>query len=312
MANAAAIANAKQITTAAAQNYIADKLGAMESNGWQALAGGLVLMAVNPGDALRLMAGLTPPLAKAVRAEVLARSGGNDDAVKLWMADLRKAARLGTGVSEAALKADVGNGAGDDMVKAAAWLELLRLRYQGQTVAAAAKAEAEALEKAYGNRHKLRLAHKARFEEKRAAAEAPAPAAEAPAPAAEAVIEAPAAEAPAPVAEAVTAKARLANLVAALADMVRHGAEAEDVSQKDVLAAALTLTRLATERTARRIAAAMAEAADAASAPTAEAEAIAAANAAAAAEAPAPAPVKRKRPAPVKRNASDLPLSNVA
>lgn len=285
MSNVAAIANAKQITTAAAQNYIADKLAAAESNGWQALAGGLVLMAVNPGDGLRLMAGLTPPLAKAVRSEVMAKTGGNDDAVKLWMADLRKAARLACGVAEAALKADVGNGQGPDMTKAAAWLEGLRLRYQGQTVAAAAKAEAEAMEKAHGNRHKMRLAHKARFEEKRAAAEAPAAApAAAEAPTAEAVIQAPApAPAEAPAAVAATPKVRLHNLAGALADMLQHGAEAGDVSQKDVAAMVALLARLATERTARKAAALMAETADRVSAPTAEAEAIAAANEAAAA-----------------------------
>ena len=285
MANAAAIANAKQITTAAAQNYIADKLASAEGNAWQALAGGLVLMAVNPGDGLRLMAGLTPPLAKAVRAEVLAKSGGNDDAVKLWMADLRKAARLACGVSEAALKADIGNGQGPDMAKAGEWLESLRVKYQGQTVAAAAKAEAETMEKTHGNRHKLRLAHKAKFEEKRAAAEAPAPApAEAPAPDGESVIDAPApAPAEAPAAVAATPKARLHNLAAALADMVDRGVDASDVSQKDVAAMIANLAKVVTERTARKAAALMAETADRVSAPTAEAEAIAAANQAAAA-----------------------------
>lgn len=282
MTTADAIKTAKAITTASAQNYIADRLAAMESNSWAALAGGLILMAINPGDGLRLMAGLTPPLAKAVRAEVMAKTGGNDDAVKLWMADLRKAARLACGVSEAALKADVGNGTGPDLAKAAEWLDGLRLRYQGQTVAAAAKAEADAMEKAHGNRHKMRLAHKARFEEKRAdatpAAAPAAPAADAPA----AAIPAPEADAPT-AASAATFKAALATLTATLADMVKRGADSGDVAQKDVAALGAMLARLATEKTARRLAVVMAEAADAASAPTAEAEAIAAANEAAAA-----------------------------
>jgi len=294
-----AIKTAKAITTADAQTYVASRIAAMESNGWQALAGGLVLMAINPGDAVRLMAGLTPPLAKAVRAEVLAKSGGNDDAVKLWMADLRKAARLACGVSEAALKADVGNGTGPDLAKAATWLEGLRLRYQGQTVAAAAKAEAETLEAAHGNRHKMRLAHKARFEEKRAdAAPAPAPA---PAPVTDAAIPAPDADAPAIAQQAPTFKAALAAMAVALADMVKRGADAGDVAQKDVAAMGEMLARLATERVARRLSTAMAEAADVASAPTPEAEAIAAQN---------EAPAKPKRRPMAK--ASDLPLSNAA
>lgn len=295
--NVAEIAKAKGITTAAAQTYVAERLAAMESNGWQSLAGGLVLMAVNPSDALRLMAGLTPPLAKAVRAEVLAKTGGNDDAVKLWMADLRKAARLAAGVSEAALKADVANGNGPDGAKAAQWLEGLRLRYQGQTVAAAAKAEAEALETAYGNRHKMRLAHKAKFEEKREAAAAPAPApAPVAAPDGETVIDtpAPAPATDAPEAVAATPKVRLHNLAGALADMLAHGVDSDDVSQKDVAAIVALMAQLATERTARKAAALMAETADRISAPTAEAEAIAAANEAAEAEAKA-APAKGKR-----------------
>ncbi len=287
MTTADAIKTAKAITTASAQNYIADRLAAMESNSWAALAGGLILMAINPGDGLRLMAGLTPPMAKAIRAEVLAKSGGNDDAVKLWMADLRKAARLACGVAEAALKADVANGTGPDMAKAATWLDGLRLRYQGQTVAQAAKAEAEALEKTHGNRYKMRLAHKAKFEEKRADAQAAPTAPTAPtadAPTAEAAI--PQAEADAPTAaQAVTFKAALATVAATVADMVKRGADAEDVAQKDVAALGALLARLGTEKTLRRVAALMAEAADAASAPTAEAEAIAAQNVAAGAAA---------------------------
>lgn len=306
--NIAALTKAKAMTTAAAQTYVAERIAAAESNGWQALAGGLVLMAINPGDGLRLMAGLTPPLAKAVRAEVLTKSGGNDDAVKLWMADLRKAARLMADVSEAALKADVGNGMGQDADKAAAWLEGLRLTYQGQTVAQAAKVIAEGMAATHANRYQMRLAHKARFEEKRADAAAAPVIAAAPdaAPDAAPVIPAPVSDA-AP-AQAATPKVRFANLLAAVADMVQHGAEAADVSQKDVAAMAALLARLATERVARRIAAEMTAAADAASAPTAEAEAIAAANAAA----DAAAPVKGKRPAPVKVKADALPLSNVA
>lgn len=295
-----AIVGAQAATHAATVAYVIERSTAESLAGIEARAAAIAWGAWNPAAFLAVMAGKTPPAWKGIKGNLAA--GMTESKVRRWVTDSAKLGLILCGMSREAIKADVDTGKGPDLAKAASTLEGLRLACQELDFAqAVAHIVATAGKAGIACPDHILTIYADKYGAIREGVTAATPAAPTLEKQVETALATGGAMPAAPLVESpVSPKVQIANMAKqalALADGVNN---AGDVSQKDLRLLISALLRLATEPTARAIAATAATAADKASAPTPEAEAIAAANEAKAAT---------RKP---RAKASDLPLSNAA